>query len=276
MKIKFLGTAAAEGVPAIFCDCKVCKLAREIGGREVRTRSQSIINDDFLLDLPADTYSHFLQNGISGDKIKYLFITHSHQDHFYIDELQMRKEGFSHDRRVQNLQVYCTKGAYEKYLNSDRNLGDFENVKFNLINPYERIFAGDYEVIPLPANHFKGDGAVFYIIKSEGKTLLYAHDTGMIFEEVFEYIKNEKFKFDFITFDCTNGELSFDDNSSHMGFNHIERVIEKFKTFGAIDQNTKMYINHFSHNGNCLMENMERLSKPLGLQVAFDGKQVEI
>ena len=46
MKFHFLGTAAAEGIPALFCECAVCKEAREKGGRFIRTRSQALIDDD--------------------------------------------------------------------------------------------------------------------------------------------------------------------------------------------------------------------------------------
>lgn len=276
MKFRFLGTAAAEGVPAIFCNCDVCKKAREIGGKEIRTRSQSIINDDFLIDLPADTYMHFLTNGIEGHKIKYLFITHSHQDHFYTEEFNMRKNGFAHNMEATTLNLYCTKGAYEKFCNTDKPLGEYENIKATLIEPYKSVSVGEYEVIPLPANHYKGDDAVFYIIKNKGKTLLYAHDTGILFPEVFDFIAKENFKFDFITFDCTNGELVFDDKCNHMGFNHIERVLNKFKESGAIDSKTQMYVNHFSHNGNPITDNIEKLCEPFGLKVAYDGLTVEI
>ena len=31
MKIQYLGTGAAEGIPAIFCECDTCKKARELG-----------------------------------------------------------------------------------------------------------------------------------------------------------------------------------------------------------------------------------------------------
>ena len=31
MKIQYLGTAAAEGIPAIFCECETCKKTRELG-----------------------------------------------------------------------------------------------------------------------------------------------------------------------------------------------------------------------------------------------------
>lgn len=45
MKIKYLGTGAAEGIPALFCRCAICNEARKRGGRELRTRSQAIIDD---------------------------------------------------------------------------------------------------------------------------------------------------------------------------------------------------------------------------------------
>ena len=81
MKITFLGTAAAEAMPATFCNCKYCIEARRLGGKNIRTRSQTLIDDSLLIDLPADTYFHFIQNGIEGDKISHLLITHSHGDH---------------------------------------------------------------------------------------------------------------------------------------------------------------------------------------------------
>ena len=62
MKFTFLGTAAAEGFSAVFCNCKYCIEARKLKGKNIRTRSQSLINDDLLVDLPADTYSHFSHN----------------------------------------------------------------------------------------------------------------------------------------------------------------------------------------------------------------------
>ena len=44
MNIRFLGTAAAEGIPGIFCQCPACRAARAAGGRELRTRSGAIVD----------------------------------------------------------------------------------------------------------------------------------------------------------------------------------------------------------------------------------------
>lgn len=82
MKFQYLGTAAAEGIPAIFCQCENCEKIRKKGGKNIRTRSQAIINDDLLIDFNADSYIHFLNNNIDTSKIKYCLITHTHSDHF--------------------------------------------------------------------------------------------------------------------------------------------------------------------------------------------------
>ena len=55
MKFQYLGTAAAEGWPAVFCRCEACEEAARRGGKNIRTRSQALVNDDLLLDLPPDT-----------------------------------------------------------------------------------------------------------------------------------------------------------------------------------------------------------------------------
>ena len=80
MKIQYLGTAAAEGWPGIFCRCDVCKKALRLGGKNIRTRSQAVIDDKILVDLPQDTYSHMLTYGLDMPNIRTLFVTHSHQE----------------------------------------------------------------------------------------------------------------------------------------------------------------------------------------------------
>ena len=86
-----------------------------------------MINEDMLIDFPADTYHHFLTNNIEGDKIKYLLVTHSHQDHFYCEDLEMRHGAFSQDMRTETLQVYCGKVPTKRC---------FLTVKFRLVLSY--------------------------------------------------------------------------------------------------------------------------------------------
>ena len=57
MKIQFMGTAAAEGAPALFCVCDHCRYARARGGREIRSRAGSIVDGRLKLDFGPDSLS---------------------------------------------------------------------------------------------------------------------------------------------------------------------------------------------------------------------------
>jgi len=272
MKIQFLGTAAAEGMPAVFCNCDICQKARILGGKNIRTRSQSLINNELLIDLPADTYHHFLTNNIESHKIKYLFVTHSHQDHFYPDELNMRQDGFSHKMQVPRLKVFLNEGSYNK---SFENLKETGNVEINLIKHYQTVELDEYKVTALPARHHDIDNANIYIIEGE-KTILYAHDTGYFYDEVLEFIKEKNYKFDLVTYDCCNVDLPIADTDRHMGLPNIRRLIFSLEKCGAIDKSTVNVINHFSHNANPLQDVLEEKVKDDGFLVAFDGFEIEI
>ena len=52
MKLKYLGTAAAEGYPAMFCDCENCRKAWIEKGRNIRRRSQAITDSELPIDFP--------------------------------------------------------------------------------------------------------------------------------------------------------------------------------------------------------------------------------
>ena len=274
MKFTYLGTSAAEGFPAVFCNCEHCKKARELGGKNIRTRSQALINDELLLDLPVDTYHHFLTNNIEGHKIKYLLVTHSHQDHFYADELIVRHGPFAHDMDAERLQVFCNKGSFEKVKSID-GIDKF-GIDYTEIKPFETVSFGDYKVTGVPARHFNGDGALFYIISQGGKTILYAHDTGYFFDEVFEYIENNKIVFDMISFDCNHADEIIPDTWPHMGIENIERAVKRLVEMGSITKDTQKFINHFSHNGAPLHDRLEEIANPKGFYVSYDGLSFEI
>lgn len=268
MKLKYLGTAAAEGFPALFCNCKYCEEARRLGGKNIRTRSQSLVNDDLLIDFPADTYHHFLTHGIEGDRIKYLIVTHAHSDHLYPTDLYNRHGCYAHDMRTPELEVFCSDYSASR-------IGEPKNVKVNLIKPFEAFEFGSYQVTALPARHMPGGEPLFYIIENEGKTLLYAHDTGYFFDEVFDFIEKNHFRFDMLSLDCTNVDIPIPDTGSHMGFSNINRVVEKLRSFSAVDNDTVICINHFSHNGNPLHDHLLGRASEYGYLVSYDGFEVE-
>ena len=146
MKITFLGTAAAEGMPALFCNCEYCKEARKRGGKNIRTRSQSLINDDLLIDFTADSYMHSIKHNIDLSKIDTLLVTHSHSDHFYPKGFESLKHSGKKINLVANENVKSildkTVPKYELSLN-----------RFIIAEDYTPIKLGRYTVTSLPAYH---------------------------------------------------------------------------------------------------------------------------
>ena len=84
MKLKYYGTGAGYGVPEVFCDCRICRHAREAGGKNIRTRSQAVLDGRLALDLSVDTFHHSAFAGLDMRKIHHVLITHNHHDHFLL------------------------------------------------------------------------------------------------------------------------------------------------------------------------------------------------
>ena len=180
MKFQYFGTAAAEGWPALFCTCDNCRRAAKAGGRNLRTRSQAAVDDKLLIDFPADTLAHMYYSGLDLPRIRDCIITHSHSDHLYPADLEMRLDGFAYPGDDRPLVFYATKEAAPGILEMLEKCGLIKQnrVLFQEIRPFEPFEAAGYTVTPLPANHDPASGPVFFLIEDGEKSLLYANDTG--------------------------------------------------------------------------------------------------
>ena len=275
MKIQFLGTAAAEGIPALFCKCRVCRNALTVRGKEVKTRSQAIVDGKILIDFPADTYMHMLLHNVDLTVIRTLIITHSHSDHFYERDFWCRLPGIGNEIGEEPLHVYMTAAALRQAeAFADLHMKGNTRVVFHEIRPFEAFEAEGYRFIPLKADHDPNADPVFYIIEKDGKTALYANDTGCFPDETFEYLANYGGHFDFVSFDCT-GMLLDNYRHGHMCLGVNVEMYAKLREMGLCDENTVAYVNHFSHNGNATHEELASAASLFGFGVTYDGCTVE-
>lgn len=276
MKIQYLGTAAAEGIPAIFCDCETCRKSALAGGRNIRTRSQALIDDCLLVDFPADTYMHFLQYGVPMTKIKSCLLTHSHLDHLHTDDLAMRRDGFAHIRESFPLTFYSDVSGYEmiRAAKERYNIAD-DTVAVEPLALNEPFEVEGYKVVALRAAHDPKSTPVVFLIEKDGKTLFYSNDTSEYPEESMEYLKTLKKPLDLISLDCTEAC----NHATYIGHLSLERCIALRQTLldiGAADKNTKFILNHFSHNGeNVLYDDFVKIAAEYGFDVTYDGMVVE-
>ncbi|MDD4124253.1 MAG: MBL fold metallo-hydrolase [Eubacteriales bacterium] len=275
MKLTYLGTAAAEGWPAVFCNCEYCLKAKERGGKNIRTRSQALINDNLLLDFPMDANMHMLSNKLDLSSVESVFFTHSHLDHCSPIDLFFHAEGcYAHNLSKKSMTLYGNKKVGERI---GQFVRAYEEERFGLefcvIAPYIPIVCGDYTVTPLRANHSSGEEALVYIIQENGKTLLYLHDTGMPYEDVYEYLINNRIQADFVSYDCTY--VTLPSGGGHLGLDSCQVLRDKFLAMGIIDENTVNCINHFSHNGKLIHDELVPVAEEMGFITAYDGMVIE-
>ena len=280
MHIQFLGTAAAEGVPALFCDCDTCRIAREKGGRHVRTRSQSIIDRTLLIDLGPDTLMHSLVHGLDLSHVEHCLITHTHFDHLLTSNLFVRRSGFANlAPGTRPLTVWGSEELGKEIgAAPDGRINPDGSVLYRSLALYTPTEIGDYVVTALPAQH--GTNQPYnYIIQrpAQSKALLYAHDTGLWDDEaVWQYLAQSGIVFDAVSMDCTFGNDKPHKGDHHMCLSQNVDMRDRLLAIGVANEATAFISNHFSHNGtDASYDTFERLAAAHGLLISYDGMNLE-
>ncbi|MGB8455134.1 MAG: MBL fold metallo-hydrolase [Anaerocolumna sp.] len=274
MKLTYYGTAAGEGWPGLFCNCSLCKAARDLKGKNIRTRSQALVNEDLLIDLPPDTNMHCITYGLDLEKVDNLLLTHSHSDHLNPTDVELLREPFAYNRP--NLfQIYGNHRAKEKIWNEVPDIKEVEpKFDYHEVIPFQPIKVKDYIVVPLLALHDRKEECLFYQITQNNKTILYAHDTGAFPGATIEYMKANKVHYNLVSLDCTT--QSEEDGKYHMGLVDAVKEKQRLMELGLGDEKTKWVVNHFSHNGLWLHDKMVEEAAKYGFLVSFDGMVIEI
>ena len=286
MKIMFLGTGASEGIPSMFCSCKLCEEAR--AEKVFHTRSQLLVNDDLLIDFPPDTYLHSLSYGVNLGKVENVLITHSHSDHFYPEDFVLRGQWSSFDMPSENLCVYGNEATRELFgrCEKDFNYTADENARVNgykvyphsteffVKHTFETFDAGKYKVTALPAVHIAGEECFNFIIDDGEKKILYATDTGYPEQKYFDYLKNSGIVFDAIIVDSTYGTVKAADNG-HMNFEKCAEFANELKKLEAINDKTKCFLTHVFHGAATDLKSLVK-AVPSGYELPADGYSVII
>ena len=159
MELKYFGTGGGGGIPEIFCDCRICRHAREVGGREIRTRSQAVIDDRISIEFPVDTFLHAAYCGLDMRRINDVVITHGHYDHFLPQDLFSRPQGYTPP-----LRVYATKASAAKmcetidaheaaYASGKKIRTSNFRIEYHPVEVGVPFSVGEYTFTPLKARH---------------------------------------------------------------------------------------------------------------------------
>lgn len=285
MKICFLGTGAAEGVPAIFCTCQTCQTTRKRGGKELHFRAQFLIDDTLGIDFPPDAYAHSVQFGVDLTKMNHLLITHSHCDHFYAHDFILR--GYKYTKTpLDTLHIYGNEEVEKVFKECTRRELREEVaslIKVHVVKPFQSFMVGggeEYEVTALPAQHSKKEDAYVYLIKKGKIYYLHLTDSGRLPKETIayltEYFSRRMEKVNFVTFDCTFLFTTAGETSRHMGLEDNAVMRKTFLDNEIVNGNTKYAVTHYSHNNNPLSETLKQAEEKYGVIATYDGFTVEI
>ena len=83
IKKQYLGAAAAEALPSLFCHCDCCNRSRRAGGENIRVRSGVVINDTLVVDFPPDIYFQSLKFTIQVDPFKMFWVVFCQNSRYF-------------------------------------------------------------------------------------------------------------------------------------------------------------------------------------------------
>ena len=282
MEILYMGTAAEERIPGMFCNCALCQKSLELGGKNIRTRAQALIDDKLLVDFGADTYAHFVREKRTLWDIQNILLTHSHPDHLTLEVFSSRYHWQSAETaKYDTLNLYTSAGVIEKIWRvvEARSL-EKEMIekywKFIPMTYFQAIQIDGYTVTPLPAHHAIPEQAFVFLIEKGGKSIFYGNDTGAFGTEIDEWFAKNNKRIDLLSLDCTKGDIETP-YYGHMSMSAGRAIANRFFEKGIIDKNTKLYFTHFSHGCKMTHEELEKTAKEkYGFKVTYDGFRLEV
>ncbi|MEG0741204.1 MAG: MBL fold metallo-hydrolase [Clostridia bacterium] len=287
MKMLFLGTGAGEGYPGRFCECPYCAYAREHGGRNLRVNSSAVINDEILLDMNAPTYDQAARFGLSLARVQAALITHPHSDHLYLPDLGWRAGrtdavGLPVEEQIalgsaprftaqRFLDIYGNGYTEEAFKAFPFDYAKLE-MAFHRIEPGVPFACGAYRILPIRGEHVKYGYSTVYVVEHEGKTLLYATDSGNFDAEARELLRARHY--DLIVMEGTGGLGYFKEGHMYLQKNAEWRRF--FLENGCITEKTPFVLTHLSPHWTPPYDQYCDIAGEKGMIVAYDGYSLTI
>ena len=233
MKITVLGSGGF-GYPLVFCDCEYCKNLRILRGKNLRKRASLLVNDELIIDLTPDCLSSMNMYNKDMGKTKYLLQTHTHLDHFDINHFTSLDYKYATQRK-ENLTLVCSDLCLQDIQNKasqfdkmDLYNKDYLNkihLNIETINHGQSVQINQYLIKAIHCAHDEKIGAQIYLIKYNGKTLLYATDTPQISEIAIKELYKERIDCVFLDESFGTQEYTF----SHLNIKGFHEYIQTLK-----------------------------------------------
>ncbi|MBS1706599.1 MAG: hypothetical protein JST40_12055 [Armatimonadetes bacterium] len=264
MKVHLLGTGGADGVPSLFGETRVDVLARELGGKDRRTRTSALVDGHLKLDFGPDTWFQVTDQGLNPRDWSAVIFTHSHDDHLARNELQYALYPFTKEEYLP-FTIFCNQAVADKIWERYPEW-PIELVLTKSFCPFEHM---GYTITPVKANHKLDEDSQNLLIQSEGKTFFYATDTGIPLDETWEFLVGQRI--DAMVIECTEGRVPTA-YYGHLDVNECIATVNRLRSIGILAPTAPVVTTHHSAAGDMTHAELEAALNPHRIQVGYDGK----
>lgn len=269
MKLTLQGTGGADGIPGLFGDSRVSEYARQHGGRDVRTRAAALVNEDLKIDFGPDTFAQVNATGSCPRDWSAVVFTHSDADHFAIEELQYAVVPFTAEDQCP-FTIYAN-GTIIRRLRERYPDWPMDMVTTQSFTSFSHA---DYVVTPIKANHGSPtEDTQNLLIEQNGRTLLYATDTGIWDERTWRYLQG--ITVNLLVIECSEGFVHTPYNG-HLDAHECLAVVSRLRQMGTLTTSSQVVTTHHSHNGDATHEELAKWFEPHRILVGYDGLVLEV
>lgn len=194
MKIKIIGSGGWEGIPAPFCSCRVCKLAKNPESKNSRTRPEILVETEkgkFLIEVSPDI--RLQSSRFNLKNIEHFLISHWHFDHMYgLLELHAWSKFIVNGK----IKLYCSEKT-KQWL--DKNFAHIPK-EIIVLKPFESFELLGIEITPFPVYHMhsqdeeiqenKLNNTFGFVLENNKKKISYFADYYKIPKKSLELIRN--------------------------------------------------------------------------------------
>jgi phosphoribosyl 1,2-cyclic phosphate phosphodiesterase len=253
LRITFLGTGTSTGVPMIACGCEVCTSTDE---KNKRLRSSILIQSEtttLLVDTTPDFRTQMLRENVK--KLDSVLFTNPHKDHIAgLDDI--KAYNFFQQRSMEVYANELTQEALRReffYIFAENKYPGIPDINLHTITDQPFVI-GDITVIPIQVHHLK-----MPVLGFRFGNFTYITDANHIDDKEKAKIKGSEI--------LVINALRKKEHISHFNLQQAINLTKELKI-------PKTFLTHISHQLGLHDEVNKEL--PAGIQLAWDGLQVEI
>ncbi len=250
----------------LFCGTGAADYVQPEPGKEFRKNTHSLLNDFILFDIGGMTYKFEEEAMIDArfEKVRHVFITHTHDDHFYVPALERlaSKNGHIHVY----IDAVCT-GLIPQN----------EHITVVPVSSGQTLSFDGYRVFVMPSNH-QGDLpdeiTHHYVVDTpSGKTLFYGLDGAWFTTVEGKFLMQHPVHL--MVLDCTSGVPNDYRSFEHNTVDMLRILIPVIHANKMLKPGGVIYADHLACTLHPSHTAVSELLSKIGMQTAYDGLCIE-